>query len=137
MGLGRALLAIEEFEGAALAFRRARRIDPIRFESTREAAMLLHERDASNDSAEAEQEGSFDNEPGYYLPLPSTFVSPGHPTRPGSASRKHAKSNTKAFRFKDFASYEEYRRFQDAPPIKRDEIARIDWDRLIEQFFRR
>jgi tetratricopeptide (TPR) repeat protein len=136
MGLGRALLLMQDFEEAALAFRRARRIDPIRFEATREAVFLLQETEDDADRDDPSLGDPLDAEPGVYLRLP-TFAFPTQPSCTEGFTRQHPRSNTKAFRFKDFASYEEYRKFQDASPISPEEIAATDWDRLIEQLGRK
>ncbi|MBI1848834.1 MAG: hypothetical protein HYR85_00670 [Planctomycetes bacterium] len=133
LGLGRALLRLEEFDGAAIAFQRARRIAPIRFDSTREAMFLMQEREALKDLEDAYDDGAFDREPGSYLQLPTSFVAPPPSSRTEGATRKQPRSNTKAFRFKDFGSFEEYRRFRDVPPIRREDIATIDWDRFLDE----
>jgi tetratricopeptide (TPR) repeat protein len=137
LGLGRALLRLEEFDAAAAAFQRARRIDPIRFDTTREAMFLLHERETLKDLEDAFDDGTFEREPGSYLQLPTSFVAPPPSSCTEGATRKLPRSNTKAFRFKDFNSFEEYRRFRDVPPIRREDVATVDWDQLLDDINRR
>jgi tetratricopeptide (TPR) repeat protein len=134
MGLGRALLVLEEFDQAALAFQRARRIDPIRFDATREAMFLAQEREALKQLEEDDDDSGIEKDT--YLKLPAPYDVPRPRIVADGIARKHPRSNTKAFRFKDYASYEEYRRLESRARISREDIAEIDWDRLLDQLSR-
>jgi len=123
-------------EGIRL-LRQARWIDPLRFQRL----LIPAELRAAVEGEGFPRAGSVQVGPlsrgtsGLRHPIGTEQASQGGmaPGRGGSLSRE---PEARIFRYRDFASREEYEHFRDLPPISEEEILAVDWNRLLSHLAR-